>query len=432
MRGIEANWNEEPEIRHMLSFKLPAIDEFHLENNIPLTVVRDGRLEAFRLDIVFKCGQVDQAKLLEANTTCRMLKEGTSHLSSQELAEKFDFYGAWLETATYFLYTRITLYSLTKYADETIPLIASIVRDATFPEHEFDIVNNFNKAYSQVIAAKSNVKAQRALLTSLFGRENICGKFASVADYERLNVDSLQDFYRLFYNSSNCNLFFSGTLTSELRSKIETAFGKYPWGNTGRLPLRKVPPKQLSKEKRVFTECPTACQNSVQMGCFLMPRTDENFLLSSFFNTLLGGFFGSRLMMELRERRGLTYGIGSTVSMYPFDTVLLISSETSCENVDALIAGVYQEIQRLQEELVSDEELSLVKNYYISDLCRTYEEPFSVADYYINMKFFGLPYDSQEKAASRAVRQSAEDIRALACRYLHSVDFRESVSGKSM
>lgn len=429
---VKADWTKQPEISHLTSFKLPPVEELHLENGIPLTVIHDERQEAFRLDIVVGCGQVDQNQLLQASTTCRMLREGTSHLSSRQLAEKLDFYGAWLETATYFLYTRITLYSLVKYADETIPLIAGIVKDAAFPKHEFDIVNTSNKAYSQVVAAKSNVKAQRALLTAMFGGHHICGRFATVEDYDRLTVKNLQDFYKMYYNSSDCNLFFSGTLTDDLHSKINTAFGRGVWGNSKSRPPRHIPQKQTSSEKRVFTECPTACQSSVRMGCFLMPRTDKDFLLVNFFNTLFGGFFGSRLMTELREKKGFTYGISSTVSLYPFDTLLLISSETSAEHVEALINGVYQEINRLQEELVSDEELSLVKNYYISDLCRAYEEPFSVADYCINMKFFGLSYDSQEKAAVMALRQTGENIRELTRKYFHPGDFFESVSGKSL
>lgn len=429
---MKTDWTKQPEISSLKSFKLPEINEFHLENGIPFTQIKDRRADAFRLDIVLGCGQVDQGKLLEASTTCRMLKEGTSSLSSSQLAEKLDFYGAWLETATYFLYTQITLYSLVKYADETVPLIADIVKNAVFPEHEFEIVNSANKAYAQVVAAKSNVKAQRALLTSLFGDQNICGRFAASEDYERLRVENLKDFYSKYYNFSDCHLFFSGTLTEALRSRIETVFGKEKWGNGHGRPQREIPEKHIAEEKRVFTDCPAACQSSVRMGCFLMPRTNEDFLLANFFNTLFGGFFGSRLMTELREKKGFTYGIGSTVSLYPFDTLLLISSETSTEHVEDLIQGVYHEINRLQEELVSDEELELVRNYHISDLCRTYGEPFSVADYCINMTYFGLPYDSQEKAAKMALGLSPENIREMARKYLHPADFRESVAGRAM
>lgn len=426
------DWGKQPEIHSTSSFKFPVIEEFKLENGIPMTVIHDERQDAFRLDVVIGSGQVDQAKLLQASTTCRMLREGTSHYSSNQIAEKLDYYGAWLETSTYFLYSRITLYSLTKYADKTIPLVAEIIRNAVFPEHEFEIVNNSNKAYSQVIAAKSNVKAQRTLLTCLFGKQHICGRFATVDDYEQLRVQDLHCFYKTFYSSSNCRLFFSGRLTDKLHQQITSAFGADKWGNCDTLPVRKTQVKHTVSQKRVFTECSTACQSSVRLGCFLMPCTDKDFLLSNFFNTLLGGFFGSRLMTELREKRGFTYGISSTVSLYPFDTLLLISSETSAEHIEDLISGVYQQIERLQQERVGEQELSLVRNYFISDICRTYEEPFSVADYCINMKLFGLPYDTQAKAVRLATDCSADDIREFACKWLHPVDFRESVSGKSV
>lgn len=430
MAEAKLDWMKQPEVKAIKNFKLPRIDELQLNNGIPLTVIHEEREGAFRLDIVFECGQVDQSKLLQATTTCRMLKEGTHRHTSHELAEKLDYYGAWLETATYFLYTRITLYSLTKYADETIRLLAELVREASFPEHEFTIINTSNKAYSQVVSSKSNVKAQRALLTGLFGKEHICGQFATAEDYDRLSVNDLRDYYQQFYGALNCHVFFAGKLTESLRLKLESAFGETQWGEVKNPPIHKEPLKQTSKERRFFTECPTANQYSVRMGCFLMPRLDDDFLYANFFNTLFGGFFGSRLMTELREKRGLTYGISSTISMYPFDTLLLISSETSGKHIDELIAGVYQEIHRLQNELVGDDELTLVKNYFISDLCRAYEEPFSVADYCINMKMFNLPYNIQENVASLVTTISPDNIRDFARKWLSPDAFIESVSGK--
>lgn len=423
------DWMKQPEVKQVTSFQLPQIETLYLSNNIPFTIIEDNRQDAFRLDVLFECGQVDQDKLLQASTTCRMLKEGTSHYSSQELAEKFDFYGAWLEVSTYFLYSRITLYSLTRYAEQTIPLVAELVKYPCFPAHEFEIINNANKAYSHVIAAKTNVKAQRTLLTALFGSRNICGRFAGDKDYEELTPGDLMDFYKSFYKSSRCKLFFSGVFSDKLHNLFEKSFGLEQWGGKSSPKERILPDKSTTDTKRIYVNSPASNQCSVRLGCFFTPRFNPDFLFSSFFNTLLGGFFGSRLMAELRERRGLTYGIGSTVSMYPYDTLLLISSETSEENINELISGVYREIHRLQEDLVSDEELSLVRNYYISDLCRTYEEPFAFADYYINMSFLSLPYDCQQKALELVQSATPDYIREYACKWLSESLFREVIAG---
>lgn len=431
MANAKPDWTIQPDIKPIKAFHFPKKEVMHLSNGIPLTVIPDGGKGAFRLDVVFGCGLVDQSKLLQASTTCRMLREGTSRHSSKELADNLDFYGAWLETSTYFLYSRITLYSLTKYADATIPLVAELVKNATFPSHEFTVVNSSNKAYSRVVAAKTNVKALRALLAGLFGQRHICGCFAADGDYDALSVGDLKRFHRDFYTSSNCNLFFSGDLSDTLLSQIEDAFGKDNdgWSETA-LPTRIRPVSHTTDERRICIDCPTASQNSVRMGCFLMPRSHPDFLFSSFFNTLFGGFFGSRLMGELRENKGYTYGISSTVSMYPFDNVLVISSETSVENTEKLIEGVYHEIHRLKTELVRDDELSLVKNYYLSDLYRTYEEPLSIADYCINMQYLGLPYDCQEKAVQLALEATPQQVRDFACKWLAESGLREVVAGK--
>lgn len=426
------NWMKQPEVKVSRTFKLPAIDELHLNNGIPLTVIHEEREGAFRLDVVFECGQVDQNKLLQAVTTGRLLKEGTTRYSSSKIAEKFDYYGAWTDVSTYFLYTRITLYSLIKYADETISLLAEVVHDAIFPEHEFDIINASNKAYAEVVSSKSDVKARRALLTALFGKDNICGQFATAEDYDRLSVNDLRDYYKKYYRTSNCHLFLTGKISTRLLTNLESDFGKNQSGEIKKQPTRKILLRHPSQEKRIFTECPTAGQYSVRMGCFLMSRSDNDFLYTGIFNTLFGGFFGSRLMTELREKRGFTYGINSGIVMYPYDTLLLISSETSGKHIEELIQGVYREIIRLQNELIDEDELTLVKNYFIGDLCRSYEEPFSVADYCINMKMFGLPYYFQEKIARLAMGITRENIREFACKWLCSEAFKESVSGKSV
>lgn len=430
MVETELEWMKQPKVKQVTSFQLPTIETLYLSNNIPLTVIQDERKEAFRLDIVFGGGQVDQDKLLQAGTTCRMLREGTSHYSSKELAEKFDFYGAWLEVSTYFLYSRITLYSLTRYAETTIPLVAELIRNANFPVHEFDIINSSNKAYSRVVGAKTNVKAQRTLLTALFGQRHVCGHFAKDRDYEALTTNDLKHFYQTFYKFSNCKMFFSGELSDTLSGLLEKSFGENEWGSVSFPMKRKLPEIQTTTTKRIYIDCPTSSQCSVRLGCFFMPRSNPDFLFASFFNTLLGGFFGSRLMTELREKRGLTYGIGSTVSMYPFDTLLLISSETSEEHINELIDGVYNEIRRLQEELVSEKELALVKNYYVSDLCRTYEEPFSFADYCINMTYFSLPYDCQRRAVEIVKCATPDSIREYSRKWLSESNFREVVAGK--
>ncbi len=426
---------KQPALGKMEVYTLPPVQELRLENGIPLTIVdrvKPGSLEesVFRLDIVFQCGQVDQDKLLQAGTTCRMLREGGKGLPSSRIAERLDYYGAWMEVSTYYLYSRVTLFSMTKYAEELLPLLASIVREATFPEREFEVVNTANKEFTRIRLAKSGTKAQRGLMKSLFGKGHICSAFAEDADYDALTVEDLRRFHALFYRSSLCHIFYSGKMTDSFHSLLDQSFGKGEWGGKDIVPVRQTPERHTSSEKRVFIPCDTAVQSSVRLGCFFTPRTEKDFLKANFFNTLFGGFFGSRLMKELREKRGYTYGISSQVVMYPYDMMLLIASETSPEHVDALIEGVYREIARLQEELVGEDELALVRNYYMGDLCRTYEEPLSNSDYYISMKFFGLPYSMQNDAAKASLSMTAEDIREYARKWLRPACFREAVSGR--
>jgi predicted Zn-dependent peptidase len=242
----------------------------------------------------------------------------------------------------------------------------------------------------------------------------------------------VREFYRKHYHSGNCSVYVSGKVTPEIVRCIERNLGDEPWGIIGKVaPLEYFEPKQTS-EKRVFVEKLDALQSSLKMGCFAMDRLHPDFLKTRAMVTLFGGYFGSRLMSNIREDKGYTYGIGAGVVNCPGSGVLAITTEADNQYIEAIIGEVYHEIDRLQNDLVPSEEVEMVRSYMLGDFCRAYEGPFSLSEAWIYTETAGLDDGFFERQIDSIRSVTSEEIRTLAQRYLCKEKLIEVVAGKKV
>lgn len=373
----------QPSIRPMELFQIQKPESYVMPNGIPVRMFRAGEEEVIRLDIMIRGGQWEQTQPLQATFTSRMLREGTAHYTSSEIAEKLDYYGAWLDVSSSMNHSFVTLYSLNKYFPRTLEIVASMLKEPLFPGKELAVVVEENKQQYLVNREKVEVLARKKLSAILFGRNHPCGRFAELEDYDRLTQDVLCTMYRNYYGSRNCTCYLSGCVTPEICKALEQALGQEAWG-CGRAAddvADKLPDTMPMRQS--FIERPDAFQSALRMGCLSVGCTHPDFLKVRLLMTLFGGYFGSRLMKNIREDKGYTYGIGAGLSLYPFRSVMTISTQAANEYVEPIVNEIGWEIDRLHAELVSEKELTMVKNYVMGDMCRNYESPFSLADAYI-------------------------------------------------
>jgi len=185
-------------------------------------------------------------------------------------------------------------------------------------------------------------------------------------------------------------------------------------------------------DKRIFVEHADAMQSAVRMGMLSLERHHPDYLKTRVMVTLFGGYFGSRLMSNIREEKGYTYGISAGIVSCPGPEMLVINTETANEFVEPLIREVYHEIDCLQNDLVPEEELAMVKNYMLGEMCRSYESAFSLADAWMFVQVSGFG-DTHFEDALNAVRDiTPEDIRELAGKHLCKEKLKEVISGKKM
>jgi predicted Zn-dependent peptidase len=363
--------------------------------------------------------------------TNRMLREGTERYSAAAIAERFDYYGSWVELSTSMRHAFITVYSLNKYLAPTLDIVASMVREPIFSPKELQTVVDVNMQQYKISLSKVGFLSQRDLMRTLYGKQHPCGRMAVEEDYLAATPDMLRHFHLRHYHSEGCSIFLSGQVTEEVTRQVADRFGE-PFGAN-------VPPEAEKRftiatapGKRVFTERADALQSAVKMGTITIGNSHPDYLKLKVVMTLLGGYFGSRLMSNIREEKGYTYGISAGIATYPDSGIMIIGTETANEYVEPLIGEVYREIDRLHDEQVGEEELTLVRNYMMGEMCRGYESPFSLADAWISVDTMGLPADYFDRSVEAVKSITPTEIQDLARRYLRKETLKEVIAGKKM
>lgn len=403
-----------------------------MPNGISLDVINSGEQEVIRLDLVFAGGRWHQSQKLQALFTNRLLREGTQTYSSATIANRLDYYGAWLELSTSVEHAYITLYSLNKYFKETLEVLESIIKEPIFPEKELSTVIDSNIQQFQINSTKVDYLAHRSLLNASFGEQHPCGQTLFEEDYRRINSTLLREFYTNHYHSGNCHIFLSGKVTDEIIQNVQSTFGTELFGNTTHPLIKPEYTLITTPEKRIFTERAEAMQSAVRMGNLTITRDHPDYLKLRVLVTLFGGYFGSRLMSNIREDKGYTYGISAGILFYPNNGLLVISTEAANEYVEPLMCEVYHEIEKLQNEFVGAEELSMVKNYMLGEMCRNYESPFSLSDAWIFILTSGLDDEYFSRSLQAVKEVTSQEICDLAHHYLCKEKLKEVIAGKKM
>lgn len=387
--------------------------------------------EVFRLDILVDGGRLRQRQSLQSLFTSKMLSEGTLSMSQHEISEALDRYGAWMGASSGLQSISINLFSLNRYAEETLTVLEKILKEPSFPQKQFEVI--LGNAYQQYLVSSQKVesKARIAFNKMVLGENHPVSKVAGKAQYESISVADLKEFYQRCFFSANTSVYLSGNPTEKVISLVREKFGDVCWGtSTDPGPIKQVEPVS-DVEKFQFIESADALQNAVRMGFVTIPQQHPDFEGLYVLTTLLGGYFGSRLMSNIREDKGYTYGIDAGLIPLPSESVFVIGTQCDVKYVKPLIQEVYHEFDRLKTELVSQEELDMVKNYMLGELARR-SEGLYLCDVYTTAEIQGLPDDYLQKRVDAIQRVTVQDIHDLACKYLLPEKVKEVVVGKKI
>lgn len=416
-----------PEFRSIEEINLIQPTQRQLDNGIKLYVVNAGEQELVRLEFIFNNVNWDASRPLQAFATNALIIEGTSTLSSYQISESIDSYGAFIQPEYSFDYSSLTLYTLSKHLDQVLPVIREILTDATFPQEELDTLIRTQKQKLSVSLEKNDVVTRRVFNKSLFG-DSIYGYSAEAEDYDKIDRDQLLDYYKKAYQPNNCVIIASGKVDELTISKINRKFGS-GW-NTNIEFHKNVFSFPQTKGGVFFTERPESLQSAIRIGQISVVRNHPDFPALQFLNTVLGGYFGSRLMANIREDKGYTYGIGSAQVSLQNAGYFLIASEVGSDVCSSTLTEIEKEISLLKTELITPAELELVRNYMLGSFLGSLENAFSHAEKFKSILLSGLDYDYYTHYIQVIKTISAEKLLQLADKYWDFERFNKVITGK--
>lgn len=395
-----------------------------LKNGVEVYTIEAGAEEVMSIEWVFYAGNSFESQNLVAASTNFLLKNGTSAHSAFQINEHFDYYGSFLNRACYNETATLSLHTLTRYVDKLLPMVRELLTDATLPEEELAIYKQNMKQRLRVNLQKSDFVAGRLIDAYVYGEQHPYGKYTRLEEFDDINRDQLVDFYRQYYQQGRLLMFVAGRLPANLEQLLNENFGDLPQGN---ITTPNAPLQPAGEKKYRVVNDENGVQSSIRLARPFPNRHHPDFLKALVLNNVFGGFFGSRLMLNIREDKGYTYGIHSYLQNHQQHSAWMISTEAGRDVTEATITEVHKEMQLLREELVDDEELLLVRNYMMGGLLGDLDGPFQIIARWKNIILNGLDQDYFYRSINTIKSVTAGELRELAQQYLKPEDFYELV-----
>jgi len=368
------NRKQAPEIKNFDDIRFNGSSTYTLDNGSKLFYISEGEQNIVKTEIYLQAGKSKEMKNLSANFTARLLREGTSSRTAQEIAEEIDFYGASLACKANQDFTVITVLTLNKYLDRMLELTKDILTEASFPEKEVKtILRNSLQKYT-INKEKTDFLATQRFRELMFGETHKYGYAVTEEGLRDLSRDDLMKFYKSSYNLGEAKIFVSGKVAETEIQSLNKYLGSIPAIDSSNIKLTDIESATAYRKEVITKE--NALQAAIRLGRFLPNKDHKDYNGLIILNTVLGGYFGSRLMSNIREDKGFTYGIYSI--MYPFldENHMMIRTEVGVQHTEAAIEEIWNEINRLKEEDIPADELKLVKNYMMGNLLNESNGPF--------------------------------------------------------
>lgn len=408
-----------------LSFDYP--DYITLSNGVKLYVLNNGDQDVNRFEIIYRGGLFEETKPLQSFALASMLIHGSDKYSSQEVAEMLDFNGSQFNAINHDNFTHISMTSLNKNFKEILPLFKSVLTEPSIPKREYDVLGTQVKSAYQTARQRVKYLAQMAGRRLYFGEKHPFSHMICDEDVDNLTIDDIKSFHRKFYKPENSTLIISGCVTEKEVSLIDEYFGQESnCGNTNDLVEYE---RCVTTEKSVIVDKEGALQSSVYMIHEAIPRSHPDYIKLRILITALGGYFGSRLMQNIREDKGYTYGINAMLVGRRCGAKVVITSECDTAYTYLLIDEVKKEVKKLQDTLMDDDELEIVKNTMLSDLAKTLDSPFSMASCVSSNILYSTGEDYFNRQVTDILNITAIDLRNVANKYLDVNKFYIAIAG---
>lgn len=417
-----------PEIQDPVSFDytLPPINTHYLDNQTPLYWLNAGVQDVVEINWVFPAGIWQEEKPAVAQATAGQLKNGTTRHSSKQINEALEFYGASLKVNAGNDHTTITLDTMTRHLPSLLPIVLDVMQNPVFPDHELELYKENAIQRLLVSLRECEFVANQQIDAALFGPAHPYGRYAQKETVEALIADDLKAFHQKNYTLFNVKIFMAGKVNEQEVALINSIFGVFK--NEQHNPTQKSFEVSPSPDRQTrISNDPNGVQGAIRIGRRFITRTHPDFAAAVVLNTIFGGYFGSRLMSNIREEKGFTYGIYSSIGAFTNDASLTIHTEVGSHVIEDAVKEIYKEMELLCTEQVTEEELLLVKNYLLGNILGDLDGPFSIMQRWRSLILNGFTIERFNENIQTYKNITSEALQLLAQKYFDKKDFIEIV-----
>lgn len=418
-----------PEIQEIDAVNLQITEVETLQNGARLHLIKSEIQPVVRLDFVFKAGKWLEPHSGISDLTSKMLLEGTVNRTAKQIAEKVAYYGATFDSNAGYDRAEFTLYCLSKYLDDLLPLVLDVLQNPVFPEEEFKLLKQRTSQNVKVQRHKNGYLATHSFTKLIYGEEH-----PYIFGYDGKEIDAialiqLQDFYHSRFNTNSLELFACGSIDEEahifLRQSIQALKLDAPALESSNHSINGT-----SADREVFVEMPESLQSSIRIGKRFPVIQHADYLKLLVLNEILGGYFGSRLMRNIREDKGYTYGIYSAISPKEQDSLFYIGTDVNYAVAQETVSEIKKEIKILQEEEIPEDELKTIQNYMVGKFINDIATIFDQCDRYKRLVLNQLPLEHYNNYITTVRTVTSVELRALAEKYLDVTDLKLAIAGK--
>jgi predicted Zn-dependent peptidase len=417
----------QPPVFPIENIVIPDPISFRLSNGVPVYFIEAGTEEIMRLEFTFRAGQAKEYLPLLASTTNMMLSEGSQNYSSEDLNSLLDYYGVFYNLSAEKDQAGIVLFFLSNHIEKILDLSREILFRPVFPETELNSLMKKRLQWYMVNREKVQNLAIDQFFEAVFGKHHPYGYQVGEQDFERMNPALLLDFHSKYYTPDNMAVIISGKIHEKTTELLNYYFGD--------IPLKKIYTEDSvnilkgEKRKKVHINKPGTVQSAIRIGSSTINKRHPDYPGLKILDSVLGGYFGSRLMKNIREEKGYTYGISSSVSSLDLTGYKVISTEVGKKNCQKTIDEIYSEIRLLQSVLVKKEEMAVVRNYMSGEMVRMFDGPFALAESFKSAWEFGLDNSYYYRLAEKIKTIDADEIIELARTYYNIDELYEVTVG---
>jgi zinc protease len=417
----------QPQVIPVEKVVIPEVKSFNMVNGIPVFIIESGTEDIMRVEFIFRAGQIKELLPLLASSTNMMLSEGSQNYSSEELSRLLDYYGVFLNLSAEKDTAGIVLFCLSKHIEKVLELCREILFRPVFPEAELKSLMNKRLRWFMVNREKVQSLAYDQFFESIFGKNHPYGHQVMESDFERINQSLVTDFHTNHYTADNMAVIISGRIHEKTKDLLNFYFGD--------LVSSKITEKESinhlkgEKRKKIHVKKTGTVQSAIRIGSQTINKKHPDYPGLKVLDSILGGYFSSRLMKNIREEKGYTYGINSVVSSLDLTGYKVISTEVGKKNLQKAIDEIYKEIRLLQSVPVGKKEMEIVRNYMSGEMVRMFDGPFALAESFKSVWEFGLDNSYYHRLAEKIRNIDTDEIIELARAYYNIDDLYQVTAG---